>query len=158
MRHARSGDAGALATFDVGEDASVWLDEVKEIVNGLVAWRDTSSAAALDRRVIVMESDDAELVGVCADEALVDHRGEVHVEHCYLMVHGDQVRPPSRRTGTTSRRVRHRRLQSSGATTVTWLVHPGNAAAIAFSRTAFPQADETYPSQDRPYVAFTLTL
>ena len=49
-------------------------------------------------------------------------------------------------------------MQSSGARSATWLVHPGNHPWIFFSRNVFPEADETSPPEDRPYVAFTLTL
>ncbi len=41
---------------------------------------------------------------------------------------------------------------------VEWLVHPSNLTSIAFSRSVFPEADETYPPEDRPYVSFALAL
>lgn len=50
------------------------------------------------------------------------------------------------------------RLRSDGARTVRWLVHPRNTVSIAFSRAAFPEADETYPPDDQPYVQFVLAL
>jgi hypothetical protein len=49
-------------------------------------------------------------------------------------------------------------MQSHGARSVTWLVHPRNQASMLFSREGFPEADETSPPEDKPYVAFTLTL
>ncbi len=33
-----------------------------------------------------------------------------------------------------------------------------NAASIALSRSVFPEADETNPPDDAPYVSFALTL
>lgn len=41
---------------------------------------------------------------------------------------------------------------------VHWLVYPTNLASIAFSRTVFPEADETYPPEDKPYASFVLSL
>jgi hypothetical protein len=35
---------------------------------------------------------------------------------------------------------------------------PGNAASIAFSRAVIPEADETNPPDDAPYVSFALSL
>ena len=49
-------------------------------------------------------------------------------------------------------------LRSQGVESVEWLVHPGNAASIAFSRVAFPEADETNPPDDAPDVSFALSL
>lgn len=49
-------------------------------------------------------------------------------------------------------------MQSEGMRTVRWLVHPSNVASVAFSRSVFPEADETYPPEDRPNAAFSLTL
>jgi hypothetical protein len=49
-------------------------------------------------------------------------------------------------------------MQHEGVSTVRWLVHPQNVASLAFSRSVFPEADETYPPEDRPYVVFMLAL
>lgn len=49
-------------------------------------------------------------------------------------------------------------LQDAGIETVEWLVHPANAASIAFSRNVFPEADETQPPDDQPYVCFIVGL
>ena len=49
-------------------------------------------------------------------------------------------------------------MQRDAVRTVSWLVHPANLGSAAFSRTSFPEADETYPAEDRPYVRFTLLL
>jgi hypothetical protein len=37
-------------------------------------------------------------------------------------------------------------------------VHPRNHASILFSREVFPEAAETSPPEDKPYVVFTLSL
>ena len=49
-------------------------------------------------------------------------------------------------------------MQREGVLTASWLVHPANLASAAFSRTGFPEADETYPPDDRPYARLTLRL
>ena len=49
-------------------------------------------------------------------------------------------------------------LQQQGTQTIRWLVHPDNQPSIRFSRTAYPETDETQPPEDHPYIAFTITL
>ena len=49
-------------------------------------------------------------------------------------------------------------MQADGVRTVSWLVHPRNRASMSFSRTVFPEADETYPPEDKPYVSSLLRL
>ncbi len=49
-------------------------------------------------------------------------------------------------------------LQLRGAASATWLVRPDNAASLAFSRSVFPDADETSPPEDKPYLAFIVHL
>jgi RimJ/RimL family protein N-acetyltransferase len=158
LRHARPSDAEVLASFDVGSERSPWLDEVREIVSGLIAWRDARSAGALDRHVVILECDDGEIVGVCAHEAIVSDLGAAMPEHRYLMV--TAIRADHYRQGLARILVESvvADLQSHGAQSVTWLVHPRNHASILFSRNVFPEADETSPPEDKPYVAFTLTL
>lgn len=133
-----------------------WIDEVVEIVHGLLAWRDSALAADHDRQVLVVE-DDGELVAVCAHEA-TDNGERIIVEHRYLMV--TAVWPDHERRGLARLLVASviADLQRTGAQSVTWLVHPRNHPSIAFSRKVFPDADETYPPDDAPYVAFTLIL
>ena len=41
------------------------------------------------------------------------------------------------------------RVLADGVRLVHWLVYPTNLASIAFSRTVFPEADETYPPEDK---------
>jgi hypothetical protein len=53
LRDASSDDEEALQRLDVGGPSSPWLDEVSEIVSGLLAWRDDDQRRDLDRRVIV---------------------------------------------------------------------------------------------------------
>jgi len=83
LRHARPADAAVLVSFDVGSETSPWLDEVREIVTGLVAWRDARSATAVDRQVVVLESDGGEIVGVYAHEATSSDPGDAMPEHRY---------------------------------------------------------------------------
>ena len=49
-------------------------------------------------------------------------------------------------------------MQREGVLTVSWLVHPANLGSAVFSRMSFPDADETYPPENRPYARFTLGL
>ncbi len=49
-------------------------------------------------------------------------------------------------------------LRSTGCESVEWLVHPSNRPSIEFSRSVFPEADETQPPEDDPYVSFALAL
>ncbi len=157
LRHATLPDSPFLEEFDLGGHGSPWLDEVREIVGGLVAWRDEITQSKLDRRVVVGE-EAGEIVAVTADEYLEDESGRVLAEHRYLMVVA--VRADRRRSGA-ARLVTESlfaMMQSEGTRTVRWLVHPSNLASVAFSRSVFPEVDETYPPEDRPYAAFTLTL
>jgi hypothetical protein len=48
-------------------------------------------------------------------------------------------------------------MQSDGVP-VSWLIHPANAASLAFSRSVFPDADESSPPEDDPYVRCVLGL
>jgi N-acetylglutamate synthase-like GNAT family acetyltransferase len=157
LRDATGGDESTLASFDVGGAGSPWLDEVAEIVTGLIAWQRDPDQLGFDRRIVVAEVD-GEVVAVAAHER-VDHEllGPLS-EHRYLMVVA--VRADCRRTGAA--RVLAESLfadmQRDGVRTVRWLVHPRNFASIAFSRSVFPEADETVPPEDRPYVSFVLSL
>lgn len=49
-------------------------------------------------------------------------------------------------------------MQSDGVQSVGWLIHPANAASLAFSQSVFPEADESSPPEDDPYVRFVLGL
>ena len=49
-------------------------------------------------------------------------------------------------------------LRNSGTETVEWLVASQNHASIAFSRSRFPEADESQPPEVDPYVRFLLRL
>ena len=51
LRDATAADAAALESFDLGGEPSVWLDEVAEIVSGLLGWQHDEDSANLDRRV-----------------------------------------------------------------------------------------------------------
>ena len=49
-------------------------------------------------------------------------------------------------------------MQRREVRTMRWLVHPSNTVSLAFSRRVLPDADETYPPDDRPYVSFAILL
>lgn len=49
-------------------------------------------------------------------------------------------------------------MQFDGVQSVSWLIHPANTASLAFSRSVFPDADESSPPEDDPYVRFVLGL
>jgi GNAT superfamily N-acetyltransferase len=156
LRHARDNDAEQLDTFDVG-GSSEWLDEVSEIVSGLLAWRSEPSASPLDRQVVVAV-EDGRVVGVTAHERVADNGGRVWSEHRYLMV--TAVRADQQRSGLARLLVESTiaDMRSLGCESVEWLVHPRNRPSIAFSRTVFPEADERQSPEDEPYVSFVLDL
>lgn len=49
-------------------------------------------------------------------------------------------------------------LAQRGIRTVEWLIHPGNTVSFAFSRAVFPDNEETYPPEDKPYARFVIGL
>lgn len=51
LRDATATDHAELASFDPGS-GTPWLDEVVEIVDGLIAWRDDPAERAFDRFVL----------------------------------------------------------------------------------------------------------
>ncbi len=156
LRDATPADDAALVSFDPGSGAP-WLDEVVEVVDGLIGWRDDPAERAFDRHVVVAE-DDGQIVAVAAHERLEHERVGVLSAHRYLMVVA--VRQDRHRTGLarTITEAAIAEMQSGGVQSVSWLVHPGNAASIAFSRSVFPEADESSPPEDVPYIRFDLGL
>ena len=157
LRDATNEDASALENFEVGGPPSPWLDEVREIVAGLLAWQSDPDQAHLDRRVVIAE-DDGRVVGLAAHECVEDERVGPVTDYRYLMVVA--VHADFRRSGIARVLVESlfAALQRDGVTAVRWLVAPRNAASLAFSRAVFPEADETYPPEDHPYVSFVLDL
>lgn len=156
IRHAHDSDADQLETFDVGQ-SSPWLDEVAEIVGGLLAWRSDPAAARRDRQVIVAVVG-SRVVGVTANERLSSSGGQIWNDHRYLMV--TAVRRDQRRSGVARVLIESTlaELRAQGCESVEWLVHPSNRASIEFSRNVFPEADETQPPEDRPYISFAMNL
>jgi len=156
LRHATNDDANTFESFDLGDPAEPWLGEVIEIVDGLLAWRAAPDGAGEDRQVDVI--DDGELLAVAAHVRLVGSDGSPMPEHRYLMV--TAVRADQRRNGLARHLVESvlADLARQNVKTVEWLVHPRNLPSITFSRTTFPEAQETYPPDDKPYVSFALDL
>jgi len=72
LRDAIASDDAVLASFDPGSGAP-WLDEVVEIVDGLIAWRDDPAERSLDRRVVVAD-DDGQIVAVAVHERVEHER------------------------------------------------------------------------------------
>jgi hypothetical protein len=97
LRLATDDDAAALETLDVGNDPSPWLDEVREMLSGLLAWKDDVSQAHLGRRVVVAEEAGA-VIAVSADECIEDEQGRIRQDGRYLMVVA--VRAEVQRSGT----------------------------------------------------------
>ena len=157
LRHATIVDGPALESFDLGDTRSPWLDEVAEILSGLIAWRDDAEQTPFDRQVVIAD-DDGEIVAVAAHERIEHGRLGPLAEHRYLMVVA--VRADRQRSGVARVLTESvlSEMQRDGARTVGWLVHPSNLGSIAFCRTVFAQADETYPHEDRPYARFVLRL
>ena len=157
LRHASDGDRDALESFALGDTNAQWFREIEEIVAGLLGWRSDPDAIDEDRQVVVAEND-GQIVAVAAHVRLVDTAGISMPEHRYLMV--TAVRNDQRRTGLARHLIESvlDDLADHGAKSVEWLVHPSNLTSIAFSRSVFPEADETYPPEDKPYVSFALGL
>ena len=157
LRDATSDDETALESFDLGDERSPWLDEVAEIVSGLVGWRDDVEQASLDRQIVIAD-DDGEIVAVAAHHRVEHDRLGPLAEHRYLMVVA--VRADHQRSGIARVLTESvfAEMQRDGVRTVGWLVHPANFGSIAFSRSVFAEADETYPPEDRPYARFVLGL
>ena len=156
LRDSTAADDAALALFDPGS-GTPWLDEVVEIVDGLIAWRDDPAELAFDRRVVVAEND-GQIVAVAAHERLEHERAGVLSAHRYLMVVA--VRQDDQRTGL-ARAITEAvfaEMQSDGVQSVSWFAHPRNAASLAFSRSVFPGVDESSPPEDDPYLRFVLGL
>ena len=82
LRDATSADEAALRAFDLGPARSRWTDEVAEILDGLLAWRDSQSEAGFDRRVIVAD-DAGSLVAVAAHERIEHSRLGPLPDHRY---------------------------------------------------------------------------
>jgi len=151
LRPATVEDQLALESFDVGDTTAPWLGEVSEIVAGLIGWRQDPGHGHLERQVVVAESDGG-IVAVLAHERIELQGVGALPDHRYLMVVA--VRTDHQRTGVARVITESvlKQLQREGVRTVRWLVHPRNVASIAFSRRVFPEADETQPPEDRPYV------
>lgn len=157
LRELRPGDETVLERFDLGPSQEQWIVEVREIVAGLTGWRNDPDSAPLDREVLVLE-DAGVIVGVAAHEATRTSSGVINCQDRYLMV--TAIVADRQRSGLATLLVKSTidDIRQQGGRTVTWLVYPSNAASVWFSRTAFPEADETSPPEDRPYLAYTLTL
>jgi len=157
VRDLTPADSAALDSFDLGGQPSAWLDEGAEIVAGLARWRDDAEHAALDRCVAVAELDSG-IVAVAAHERIEHETLGPLAEHRYVMVVA--VRADHRRGGIATALLESilAEMQLDGVRSASWLAHPANLGSVAFSRTSFPDADETYPPDDRPYARFSLRL
>ena len=156
IRHARASDAEQLESFDIG-GSSLWLNEVAEIVGGLLEWRSDPHAADRDRQVVVAVAE-GRVVGVTAHERLIADNRRVWNDHRYLMVAaicGEHQRSGLGRLLIESTLAE---LRATGCESVEWLVHPSNRQSIEFSRSVFPEADETQPPEDHPYLSFAMAL
>ena len=79
-------------------------------------------------------------------------------EHRYVMVVAVRVDHRRSGIGTVLLESALAEMERDGVLSASWLVHPANLASAAFIRRGFPDADETYPPDDRPYARFTLRL
>lgn len=156
LREATEADAAALELFDLGSGVP-WLDEVAEIVHGLLASRDDPSQADFDRQVLVAEIE-GELVAVAAHERVEHERLGVLIEHRYLMVVAVRTDHQGIGLARAITEAAFAEMQADGIRSVRWLVHPRNDASVAFSRGVFPEADEASPPEDRPYFSYVLGL
>ncbi len=157
FRRAEAEDQEALQQFDLGTANSLWLREVREIVQDLLTWRDVGAPIELDRQVDVIEIERT-IVAVAAHERTVHDRFGAQAAHRYLMV--TAVRPDYQRRGLARAIIESVFVEQSeqGVQTFRWLVHPGNAPSLAFNARTFPDAEITHPPEDSPYIVFTLTI
>jgi GNAT superfamily N-acetyltransferase len=157
LRHVQDSDTQSLESFELGTNNAAWLLEVGEIVAGLPIWLQDPNAVELDRQVLLLTDSNA-IVGVAAHEAIRNARGQVSKTHRYLMV--TAITASRQRTGLAALLTESifEQARGEGIKTMTWLVHPANHSSILFSRGTYPEAHETYPPEDKPYVSFTLDL
>lgn len=66
-------DASTFETFALADSGSRWMDEVTEILAGLLRWRDDPAQRALDRQAVVLEVD-GRVVAVAAHERVEHER------------------------------------------------------------------------------------
>lgn len=91
LRHATTDDESALEAFDLGDIRSQWLDEVAEIVSGLVAWRDDAEHLPLDRQVVIAETE-GEIVAVAAHERVEHERlGPLSEHRIERLLHAREI-------------------------------------------------------------------
>jgi GNAT superfamily N-acetyltransferase len=157
FRAAKGPDFRAIQNLDIGPVDPPWLAEVAEMLRALREWRDDQHFAELDRQVDVLVND-KEVVAVAAHERIPSERSGVLLKHRYLMVAAVDRRWS--RNGFARQLIESifADQASSGVETFTWLVHPKNLPSLAFNRATFPEADETNPPDDQPYVAFTVSV
>jgi hypothetical protein len=157
LRHLQDSDADSLESFELGANNAEWLSEVNEIVAGLPSWLQDPNAVELDRQVFLLTENNA-IVGVAAHEAIRNARGQISKTHRYLMV--TAITASRQRTGLAALFTESifEQARGEGVKTMTWLVHSANHGSILFSRGTYPEADEIYPPEDKPYVSFTLDL
>ena len=125
---------------------------------GLLEWRDDPGATAEGRNVVVAVDADDVVVGAAARTSIVADAGRVWPEHRHLVV--TAVRRDRQRSGIAQLLVESlvADVATRGARTIEWLAHPANEASLSFSRRLFPEADETSPPDDAPYVRFVIGL
>ena len=130
---------------------------MREIVGGLLGWRDDPAALHEDRRIVVADVD-GEVVAVTAHSMFVDTAGRTYPESRYLMVTAVRIDHQRSAIGQILVESPLVDLRNHGCETVEWLVAPGNHTSIAFSRSRFPEAEESQPADVAPYVHFFLRL
>lgn len=158
LREATDADAEVIENVDLGGASTPSLDEVREILTGLMRWQGDIDRAVLDRRVVVADVD-GQIAAVAAYENAINERtSEPYAGYRYLMVVA--VDAGRRRSGIARVLLESlfTDLALDGVTTVSWLVAPDNRESVAFSYNVFPEADETQGPDDRPYLRFTLSL
>jgi ribosomal protein S18 acetylase RimI-like enzyme len=157
LRQITEADFEELNSFDLGPSDDHWLNEVAEIVGTLTVWQADRVRAAFQRRAVALLLDD-KIIAVAAHEERETMGGSIDSKNRYLMVVA--VRSDYRRVGLAELVMRSvfADLAVGGTQSIQWLAHPRNSQSIALSRNKFPEADETYPPEDKPYVSFTLWL
>lgn len=158
LREATDEDAGAIEKLNLGGASTPSLDEVREILSGLMRWQRDAERAVLDRRVVVADVD-GQIVAVAAYEYLIhEATGAPYPNYRYLMVVA--VHAGHRRSGVARFLLESlfTEMAMEGVTTVSWLVAPDNPESLAFSYNVFSEADETQGPEDRPYLRFSLAL
>jgi GNAT superfamily N-acetyltransferase len=124
FRNAQSAVANQIDNFRIGDTSHDYLDEVTEIVHGLLEWRDDPTRCDLDRQVVVLTDDNNTIIAVAAHERIEHERLGPLTNHRYLMI--TVIRHDHQRTGLGQLLIDSilNDLQQQGTRTIRWRTPP----------------------------------